>query len=360
MKVYAVLLVALLSFMTALPTLAMSFSESLTANSFVKEIYVIVKHEDGKVASSVDVYLFLLAKEGIKLLSKVPTNGYGIARFYPTLPLKCFIHYCTSVNLMAVAVSKNYLGVYTFSVDPTYDLYGPKVVNIELHRYISKSNKGENSDIGILWEQIIDEKYKFTPVLRFATYDGILAKWIFPAGSKVRVQSKCRWPPGSDYPWYDCGYVDVTVDIPIIHERYENGRYLRTIRFNLKYRYSIIRLGTISFEKVYAVDENNDPVSYDYLFSYWSGYPVNGPDYFDIVPGDTRAINVTGGEVWDFSIAISFAYKWSVALSLGIDKKPAPKAYVYYKALEGYGDIARIVSLRDSDYLDIRVYWVNQ
>ena len=355
-RVLSIAALLLLVFLSSMPSIAFIAGETVLSRYLVKEINVIVRDEDGRPLSAARAYLYLIDDRGFKLVSETYTNSYGVAHFIVALPLKNYdVEPSASINLKIVAVKDNALAVYFFPVDPSNELLGPK--NIEITAHSIDNRLGGGSSYAPSWEYVYNETYKLTPVLRFATYYGISARYEYPSGSKIRVQAKCRWPPQSSYPWYDCGYTEVTVDAGVGLIRPITGPKLYTLYFDIKYRYSMISLGAIAYEEVYAVDTSTDPRRTSSSIGYWDGHPITGSAYYDVPPGESRTINVTGGYNWDFSVSASFSYPWSVTVSLSVDKNPAPRGKLVYEVTGSYGSYARIVSLGDGDFLDTRAYW---
>ncbi len=353
------------------PFVSTLFSERYSGLYFVKDLYFVVKTDDGEVLGSANVYLFVMTSRGWELIGSTYTSSIGVALFRPALPLVSAgvfelngskLRVYKSVNLMVVVVKKPYIGLYTFAVDPTSELGFPETVFVKAYRLLENEGRAASSSgIGVRyttsWENVLNEWQEYTTVLRYSTYYGIKAKWNYPIGSKVRVQTKWRWPPGSSSPWQDGGYVDINVDIGTASD-WRTGPYIRTLQFKLNYTHSIISLGAVAIEEIYAKDTPYDPVATRELVSSWNNVPVSGPIHVDVQQETTRTIDVSGGEDYDFNVQVTLSYPWTISIGLGVDKNPSPIATLTIYADEwSPGYVARIVSLRDTDFLDTRTFW---
>ena len=309
--------------------------------------------------------------DGWKEIGFTYSSSSGIAVFRKALLLVLahiirvgsrYLKVYKSVNLMVIALKKSYIGLKTFPIDPTYEgKPEPKIIHLRTYKLITQKqlNKLERSKVltSSSGEYVLNEWYQFTTVLKYSTYYGIKAKWSYPIGSKVRVQTKWRWPPGSSNPWYDGGYIEINVDSGV-YSGWREGPYLRTLKFELKYKHSIVAIGGIAIEKVYALDTSTDPRATREASTYWDGRPVSGPKYYDIDQNTYRDIVISGGAGYDFRVYISLSYPWGVSISLGVDKRPSPYATLtIYAGTWQPGYVARIVSIGDSDFLNSRVFW---
>ncbi len=351
-SLFFVLLVAI----SSIPSIALMLGEWEYPRYFVKEINIVLRDPHGAPLPSAKTYVYLLKDEEQVLLAEAYTNSLGIAHLTLALPYKCSGNICASVNLKVVAIKQNVLAVWFFAIDPSYEALGPRTINVTAYEYRGFEDS-KRVEVEPVWEHVYNTTYKLTPVLRFATYYGVSARWEYPIGSKIKVQAKCRWPPNSSYPWYNCGYTEITLDVGLGLINPVSGPWKRTLYFDIKYRYSMISLGAVAYEEVYATDTPHDVRKTDCTRRYWDGHPVNGPAYYDVRPGEYRVINVTGGSAWDFSVAVSFSYPWSITVTLGVDKVQAPYAELEYFVTGSQGRYVRIVSVGDTDFLDTIVYW---
>lgn len=364
----------ILALVLLMPSASIALGGLYSGKYFLEDLYITVKTTNDIVLGSAKVYLFIMTDSGWKLLSTTYTNSIGVAVFKPMLPL---IHANTlevngrkleiykSINLMVIVVKRPYIGLYIFAVDPTIELGKPKIITVKAYKLLDKITQTTTTltqEVGIQqitssWEQVLNEWYQYTTVLKYSTYYNIEAKWDYPIGSKVRVQTKWRWPPGSSNPWNDGGYIEITVDAGVVSD-WRTGPYVRELQFELKYRHSIVSLGAVAIEKIYAVDTSTDPRATRELVYSWNGEPVNGPQYYDVQQETSRIISISGGEAYDFNVQIALSYPWGVSLSLGVDKNPIPYATLTIHAgTWSPGYVARIVSLSDNDFLDTRTFW---
>jgi len=107
---------------------------------------------------------------------------------------------------------------------------------------------------------VLDERYQYTPVLRFSTNYNISAQYEYPIGSKIRIQTKWRDPSASGI-WYDGGYVEITLDIgKSCGDYWFTGPQITEVQFEFEYQHSfIVGSGPGVIEVVNAVDTSNDP-----------------------------------------------------------------------------------------------------
>jgi len=221
-----------------------------------------------------------------------------------------------SINLEVIAYTEGKMGVAIFSVDPARPEH--KSVKIVL-RDVPKTKSEPTPGV---WTT-----YEFTPVLKFATWDDIFAKYGYPRGAKIRIESKTR-PYGS--PTWVSGYTEVTLDSGLFSP-YLSGKNKYTVYFQIKYVYAITELEMgeekIYYERVYAVDTNTDPVAgYRDYVSWHGNLPANYDEYYITPAGDTREIAITGGHDYAFSVSVGFSYPAGITVALGVTKVPSPPA----------------------------------
>ncbi len=291
-------------------------------DKFIQQITVHVVDEKGRPISA-NVLINELTENGPRRIWK--GSGVGIVSANLLLPKREIttlevegkrMKVYRSINLEVVAYTKGKMGVAIFSVDPAEAK--PKTVKIVL-RDIPKV---ESEPTPGVWTT-----YKMTPVLKFATWDDIFIKYCYPIGAKIKVESKAR-PYGS--PTWTSGYTEVTLDDGL-SSPYLTGRYNYTAYFKIKYVYAITELEMgdekIYYERVYAVDTNSDPIQ-DYRdYVSWDGHlPTDYDDYRLTYAGNTRAIPITGGHDYTFSVSVTFSYPTGISVSLGVGKIPSPVA----------------------------------
>jgi len=368
---YVSLLVLALILMTfaAPPVWSTTASENYPG-TYPQEIYIKAEGDDGSPLPNAKVYLYMMTENGWKLIGTRYSNSAGVASFIPGLPadLKRIVqtergaeYVYSSVNLMAVVEKDSYIGLYTFAVDPGKDSNTQKMVSVVAHSIPKSSSASEqlirNYPPSPDYTLVLDERYQYTPVLRFSTNYNISAQYQYPAGCKIRVQTKYRSPYTPSGYWYDGGYVEITVDSPIWSSWFNGSPQIIELQFEIKYQHSYVIGRDIYMEVITAVDTSDDPRSYNRVQYSWDGQPVSGVVYRDVLQNDFRGINVTGGSTYIFSVGVNFP---DVSISLGVTKAPAPEAILIIGAGSWYpGYKARIVSLGDSSYLDTRVFWVS-
>lgn len=362
-----IFLVALLPF--ELTFISNAYSAYIENPYFSQEIFVIAKDDEGNLLPGAKVYLYAIGEKGLKLLGERISGATGIASFRHSFPLSYYgthqlngklLNVYSSVNLMVIVNKGELIGLYTFPIDPTFEAGIPKVVEVKTYR-IPAVNPTQKEVFSSYNEQVLNEWYQYTQVLKFSTYYGIKALWFYPIGSKIQIQTLWTYPPGTSL-WRDGGYVEITLDsgIGTNPDFPRTGPYLWSEYFEFKYRHSIV-YGSLNIEYLYAVDTGLDPRSDQETKENWYNTPVDGQYYEDLSQGKCRQFNVTGGYNYDFSVAISLGFPWSVSVTLGVSKNPAPISTLTICTEEwAQGYVARVVSLNDRDFLDSRTFWVNQ
>jgi len=207
---------------------------------------------------------------------------------------------------------------------------------------------------------VLEERYQYTPVLRFSTNYNISAQYDYPIGSKIRVQTKWTVPGYPEAGWYDAGYAEITLDIGKSCGNYWfTGPQITEVQFEFKYQHSyLVGSGPGVIEVVNAVDTSNDPWGWREVQSNWDGHPMSGiAKYYDVLQNDTRVIPIKGGSTYVFSVYVALP---KANVSLGVTLPPSPQGTLTIKAGSWYpGYRARIVSLGDNSFLDSRVFWSN-
>ncbi len=353
----SILLIAILLISFSISPIGINNQQYADKLLFIRDIYVLVETPSGDRVGSAIVYLFEMNDNGDwVIIGKTYTSSAGIASFKPILSIP-LSYIGNTVNLMVAAIKGNYIGLYSFSLDYS-PLSKPKYVHVEMIN-LNQKNISVSKRFEIAFENN-NTIEKYTTVLKYSTCNGIYAQWRYPIGAKIRVRSKWRLPPGSGS-WIDSGYTTVTLDLGTV-SGIHSGNYIRVLQFQVKYKDAIIPIGGIAIEKVYAVDTDNDGGYYRKQSYPWSCTPTTGSKSTIIYQGDTKEINVTGGEEYDFYVTVSFSYPWATTVTLGVDKTSAPRAILTLSA--GYRSnstyVVKIVSLGDSDYLNSRAFWIGQ
>jgi len=205
---------------------------------------------------------------------------------------------------------------------------------------------------------VLDERYQYTPVLRFSTNYNISAQYDYPIGSKIRIQTKWTMPGYPEAGWYDAGYTEITLDYGIGIPDYISGPRITEVQFQFKYQHSyIVGSGPGVIEAVYAVDTSTDPGDDRYLSYSWDGQPVSGVVYSDTPQNHGSIYPIKGGSTYVFSVYVALP---RANISLGVTLPPSPQGTLAIKAGSWYpGYKARTVSLGDGRYLDSRSFWVS-
>jgi len=203
---------------------------------------------------------------------------------------------------------------------------------------------------------VLDERYQYTPVLRFSTNYNLSVQYAIELDFKIRVQAKWTMPGYPGAGWYDAGYAEITVDSPIWSSWLNGGPQITELQFEIKYQHSyLVGSGPGVIEVISAVDTSDDPRSYNRVQYSWDGQPVSGVVDCYMDQNDSLIIPVKGGSTYVFSVYVAFP---KANISLGVTLPPSPQGTLTIKAGSWYpGAMAKIVSLGDDRFLDSRVFW---
>jgi len=205
---------------------------------------------------------------------------------------------------------------------------------------------------------VLDERYQYTPVLRFSTNYNTSVQYDYPIGSKIRIQTKWTVPGYPGVGWYDAGYAEITIDAGVTSPWHNSGPQITEAQFEFKYQHSyLVGSGPGVIEAVYAVDTSNDPRGWKEVQYSWDGQPVSGVVYTDTLQNHESICPIKGGSTYVFSMGISLP---RANISLGVTLPPFPQGTLTIKAGSWYpGYMARTVSLGDGSYQDSRSFWVS-
>lgn len=337
------------------------------------ELIFYARNERGNPMMGVIIDVYMLTDKGKIFLGKTLTNEDGRGSIYISIPRKYVgddkitkkpIY--ASVNLKAYAHKDDMVGSKTFPIDPTYMNwpFDIKEITIKL-RNIKKSNTANISshDVQPLYNES-EYSYAYTQVLLFTTWNNISASYDYPIGAKIRIESKqCWWRYDQSgnllncsvtNAWESDGYTEVTLDSGISSPEL-SGRYIYNLYFEILYTHYTggdpYLLGV--YEEIYATDTSTDPRAYSRSMSEWDGTLPDGATYYITIQGDTRKLQVTGGDNWVFSVSVSFGVSKEgagVGVSLGVTKVPAPYATLAVHAGTYYNDYYVVKTVSPDGY----------
>jgi hypothetical protein len=212
-----------------------------------------------------------------------------------------------------------------------------------------------------------EASWAYTTVLKFATWDNIEARFSYPKGSLIRVESKerCFLIGSCSYTPWNSGSTIVTLDCPFSLVNPVSGRKIYTLKINFTYyfiRYWPPYQSAFIVEKVYAADTSNDGAQIDFppRGSSWSGTLPSWSYYYLTPQGIERQLDVTGtGLGFSFSVGAGISFPGvGLSISVGVGKQPNPVASLYIHAgtwLDNYK--VKTVS-RDGSNLETYSNWV--
>ncbi len=214
-----------------------------------------------------------------------------------------------------------------------------------------------------------EASWAYTTVLKFATWDNIEARFSYPKGSLIRVESRERYFIISSCgysSWNSGGSTIVTLNHPFSLVNPVSGRKIYTLKINFTYyfiRYWPPYQSTVMVEKVYAADTSNDGAQIDFPpggSSSWSGTLPSWTSYYLTPQGIERQLDITGTDIgFSFSIGASVSFHGvGLSISVGVSKQPSPVASLYIRAgtwLDNYK--VKTVS-RDGSNLETYSNWV--
>ncbi len=230
----------LVIFALATAVVAAGVIKLVPGDQLVVNLRVQIVDENGKPLSG-KVVVFRLNEDGVKRIYE----GYavGTATFSITVERELVTSYIEKgkevkvykpVNLQIAVANKEErkLGVVNLPIDPTNEPHPAtfktvKVVMVSVPEIKSQPVEGS-------WTT-----YELTPVLSFAVWNSIQAKYFYPVGSKLKVESKFR--PWGSTTWTSNGCTEIELDSGV-SSPYLSGEREYTVYFNLKYKYAITEI----------------------------------------------------------------------------------------------------------------------
>ncbi|MBO3769233.1 MAG: hypothetical protein JTT15_02345 [Candidatus Brockarchaeota archaeon] len=213
-----------------------------------------------------------------------------------------------------------------------------------------------------------EEKWEYTSVLKFATWDNISAIFTFLPGSNIFVESKERYflISSCSYTSWNSGYTTIKLDYGFGISEPVTGRYIYDQRVKLKYYF--IRFwppyqSSVLVEKVYAVDTNVDgaeisDIKNDYKTS-WSGLLPSWSYFITLPQKYNRIIEITGKSAsFTISTGVSLSFYIGVSVSLGVGKAPSPVSYLIITADKWIDNYKVKIVSNDGTFLQTYSNWV--
>ncbi len=350
-------------------------------------LHVYVIDENSTPVSNAQVKLYMLTENGAQTLSTSMSDENGYTRIHVIIPRK----YVTddketgkpiyaSINLMISAAKNNMLGVKVFPVDPTHINWPEDQREITIMLKKSRANnvasevtKIQSESLGCSINEPNEQRYVFTKVLMFTTWNNITAYYNYPAGAKIRIESKkceCFDPYGTPLDcsdpnnWISAGYTEITLDRLLTTSKIFTDRYMYTLYFEFLYE-KVLFWGDFiilsPYYLLYAADTSTDPRDYSLSSATWDGQLPNSNTYYITHQGDTSGIPISGGDNWVFSVSVGISVSnggASVGVSLGVSKVPAPQAFLYISAGKWYEGYSVKTVSPDGGFLKAYSGWV--
>ena len=334
--------------------------------------------KNGVPAGFVSVVVFELADGGPRLIDEGRTDAMGFCRFNVKVLKKLVAELedgtkiYAPINLWVIAAREDgLLGTLTQPLDISAMRSPSDTVRLKVtvrRVELSASAEAKTSSACNLPVPYFEESWAWTNVLQFSTWDNISAKYYYPIGTQIMVQSKerywsattCNYLTG----WSDAGVTFVTLDVGVRRAEWLRGRTVYTLRFYFKYYFvrTYTNIPGTVVEKIYAVDTYPDPVDGDLVFQSWNGQ-LPGWSYAVTFPqNEERIFDITGGVApsYTFSVGVSVTFTGvGVSVGLGVGKAPTPRGTLTVWAgtwLPGYK--VRIES-NDGTFVVTRCNWVS-
>ena len=339
------------------------------------EVEVEIFDESGAPAGSAHVAAFELADGGLKLLAEGRASLSGVFKFGAKVPrrlvaeLENGTRIYAPLNLWIIAWREdNLLATLTQPIDITamkhpLDTLKLRVQARRIAQTATKESAATASECRLPTEGA--ESWAWTSVLQVGTWDSISAKWYYPIGTRIMVESKervwlvneCRY--GGD--WYSAGSTIVALEHGVGSADWVGGRNVYTSKFYLKYyivRYYPPSSTALQIEKAYAVDTFSDPRGAMYETASWSGQ-LPGWSYYSLIGQGcqmdfsfTAAFNV-------FTVTVSFSLSTGgVSIGLGVGKASTPVGTLSMRASTWQPGYVAKVESSDGSYIVTRCNWV--
>jgi hypothetical protein len=184
-------------------------------SSFLKTVSLAPTSQAGGVVDGANVDVFLLTETGAKPMAAVASYQQGNL-ITLSLPLKAIQgatsrghQVYASANVLFAETAGSLYGQWAVPIDPTDPSILTTVENVAFPMTDAKSNTVMATRAPVRpANYVIDTTWAYTEVLYYAVGTNITAKWDYPAGCKVRVESK--WSQGSG--WFSGGSTEVTIE----------------------------------------------------------------------------------------------------------------------------------------------------
>ena len=276
------------------------------------------------------------------------------------------IYASVNMEVFAVSLSPKWraAGVRVFSIDPTYMRWPEDsvTVTVKLQRIPAVNSSGH--EVRKVKPGIINEVswWEYTPILKYATWDGIAAWYVLNIGAKIEVESKtqvCAAGTDSCTPWESAGSTQVTVNRGLGNPGkpgYISGELVRTLLAQLKYidYWWCDAFAGVCEETIYAADTQQDFPKYEYLDESWDGHLPSSPYYaeFYTKAGVASKLPVYGGYHWDLSVSVSLGAGVSgpsISLGVTLARVRNPQLILYIIGDPSYGRVFKAVSAHGPD-----------
>jgi hypothetical protein len=350
------------------------YEASLEGWQFV-EVEVEVVDESGAPAGPARVAAFELADGGPKLLAEGRASLSGVYKFGAKVPrrlvaeLEDGARVYAPLNLWIVAWREDdLLATLTQPIDIAALKHPLDTLKLRLQARRIAQTATKESAATASWCPLPTEgaeSWAWTSVLQVGTWDSISAKWYYPMGTRIMVESKervwlvneCRY--GVD--WYNAGSTIVALEHGVGSADWVGGRNVYTSKFYLKYymvRYYPPGSTSLQIEKAYAVDTSSDPRGAMHETASWSGQ-LPGWSYYSLIGQGcqhefpvTAAFNV-------LTVTVSFSLSTGgVSIGLGVGRASTPVGTLSIRAGTWQPGYMVKVESSDGSYVVTRCNWV--
>ena len=341
----------------------------------VAEVEVV--DEEGLPAGLVHVAVFELADGGPKLLAEGRAGASGTFKFGLKVLRRLIVELengtrvYAPINLWIIASREDgLLGTLTQPLDITavkhpLDTVKLRVLARKIAQNAAKENAVNTSECHLPTESA--ESWAWTSVLQVGTWDSIDAKWYYPIGTRIMVESKeriwlvneCRY--GGD--WYSAGSTIVALEQGTGNANWVGGKNVYTFKLYLKYhlvRYYPPSSTQLQIEKVYAVDTSSDPGGAMYSVTSWNGQLPGWSCYKLLGQNVQMDFAITASfNVLTVTVSFSLSSAGTVSIGLGVGKVSTPVGTLTIKTGAWQPGYMAKVESYDGSYIVTRCNWIS-